>query len=100
MTTYNLYLPFELAEGHEIKDLSEYHGELRGYELNIKRNAKYYTLVLKNIPNKMETEAEFQKIKVALYWMALELGYGILWKSEIQELRYFDVPITELSPRL
>ena len=82
--TQHVYLPFQLAEGREIKDPFPYSGEVGGYAAELKRNEPYYTIELSRIPTEQEAIAQLKKLTVAFYWLALNTQAGLLLQQKLQ----------------
>jgi hypothetical protein len=90
---YRLYVPFDLAEGRDIGNPIPFKGEVGGYVAEIKRVEPHFAVLLEQIPSEQEAASQFEKLIVALYWVALEARCGVLLKSDLQEVYFPMDPI-------
>lgn len=84
--TQRIYLPFQLADGRELKEPFPWLGQVGGYIAELKENEPYYTIELSGIPTEQEAIVQFKKLAVALYWMALSTQAGVSLKPQLQKI--------------
>lgn len=86
-----IYVPFQFAEGSEIKDLP-FEIEFDTHGVSLGQNSPFYTIELSKV-HPDQSEEHFKRLLVALKWMALELKVGVLTQSSLQENYYPPDPI-------
>lgn len=90
--TKRIYVPFQLSEGIQIGDPIPFSGEVAGYAAELKGNEPHYSIALTGISSEREAIAQFERLVVGLYWVALETRYGLLVQQQLQKVHYPDDP--------
>lgn len=92
MTSHTLYFPFSLSEGKEIKHSSNERA-IGKFSASLGQCSPHYTLTLTGFESAEDAFGNLDKLKIALYWTALDLGCGISFKPAVQECHYPKDPV-------
>ncbi len=89
---YTLRFPFELPSGREIGLEEPVNFQCNGYEVSLKRNDRFFVLVISGFENEAEANEYIANVRSGLMWLLLNRGLAITASYEVQSVSISEDP--------